>query len=216
MPITRVRAAIGNLPYMALRRAEKLQDLIVGHGLRQCLELGFYHGVSSAYLAEIIRDAFGDDGHLTTIDRVQALELSPNIFQILNQLDLSSHVTVYVEQRSFTWRLMHLIEAHPDPLFDFAYLDAGHTWDVTGFGFFLVDRLLRPGGWIVLDDLNWSHSASPALAAKSSSLPEEERSTPQVRKVWELLVRRHPSYSDFREDGQLGIARKTDGQRGFA
>jgi predicted O-methyltransferase YrrM len=196
---------------MTFQRAEKLQELIVRHGLRQCLELGFYHGVSSAYLAEIIRDAFGDGGHLTTIDRVQALELSPNIEEILAQLSLTPYVTVYVEQRSFTWRLMHLIEMHTDPVFDFAYLDAGHTWDVTGFGFFLVDRLLRPGGWIVLDDLNWSHTVSRALAAKSSSLPSQERSTPQVKKVWELLVQRHPSYSDFREDGQLGIARKING-----
>jgi predicted O-methyltransferase YrrM len=213
MPISRVQSVVGKLPYMRARQAEKLQELIVRHELRQCLELGFYHGVSSAYFAEIIRDAFGKRGHLTTIDRLHVLNLSPNVEQLLNQLGLSKYVTVYAEERSFTWRLMHLIEENPAPVFDFAYLDAGHTWDVTGFGFLLVDRLLRPGGWIALDDLNWTHAASPALAAQSSKLPEKERVTPQVRKVWELLVQRHPCYGEFREDGQYGLARKISGSR---
>ena len=213
MPIARVEATVSALPYMKARRAEKLQDLIVRHHLCECLELGFYHGVSSAYFAEILRDAFAKRGHLTTIDRAQALKLSPNIEQLLSRLSLTEYVTIYAEKSSFTWRLMHLIEANPEPIFDFAYLDAGHTWDVTGFGFLLVDRLLKPGGWVVLDDLDWTHDTSPALAQRSSALPEEERVTPQVRKVWELIVKRHTSYGDFREDGALAFARK-DGPSG--
>jgi hypothetical protein len=30
------------------------------------------------------------------------------------------------------------------------------NWDTDGPSLFLVDRLLRPGGWIVFDDIEWS------------------------------------------------------------
>ena len=58
-----------------------------------------------------------------------------------------------------------MLESADPPEFDFVFLDAGHTWDVTGFAFFLVDRLLRPGGWLLFDDLNWSVTKSRSVSA---------------------------------------------------
>jgi hypothetical protein len=43
------------------------------------------------------------------------------------------------------------------------------------------------------------------------ALPERQRKTPQVRKVFELLVRTHPDHTDFRDEGGWGWARKRCG-----
>ena len=107
---------------------------------------------------------------------------------------------------------MRLIEEHEIPYFDFCYFDAGHSWDVTGYAFFLVDRLLKPGGWVVFDDLDWTYERKikpgqpiPDFLAR---VPEDERSTAQVRKVWDLLVCRSPGYEGHEVIGKWGVARK--------
>lgn len=210
MTIEEVHRKYGSLPYMGIAQAKKLRDLITESDLSRCLELGFFHGKSSAFIASILKER--QKGHLTTIDRTDARERRPNIDDVLSSLELENWVTVFYEARSYTWRLMKMLEHDPTPRYDFCYIDGGHSWDNTGFGFCLVDRLLVPGGWIVFDDLDWTFSSmmtpgEPApdwLAAKT----EEEIRTPQVRKVWELLVKPHPSYGDLREDGQWGYARK--------
>src|SRR5262249_31381569 len=38
---------------------------------------------------------------------------------------------------------------------DFAFIDGQHTFDYVLVDFFLVDKLLRPGGIVVLDDLTY-------------------------------------------------------------
>ncbi len=150
--LEQVHEYLGALPYMTVRQARKLTKFLERHQLRDCLELGFFHGVSSAYIADSLRTR--GTGHLTTIDlEYGPLDSEPNIDKILADLQLTDWVTVHYEPRSFTWRLMKMIEEDPRPRFDFCYLDGGHLWDVTGFAFFLVDKLLRPGGWLLFDDL---------------------------------------------------------------
>jgi len=212
--IEEVRARVGTLPYMLFRQATRLNDFLSAHELRNCLELGFYHGVSSAYIASILHANGG--GHLTTIDLESAREKVPNIEELILDLGLANLITVFHEPRSYTWRLMKLIEEGRSETFDFCYIDGGHFWDVTGFGFFLVEKLLRPGGWILFDDLDWrAVKAADMHKTKGETLPSwlarltpEELETPQVRKVWELLVKQHPGFEFFREEGQWGFARK--------
>lgn len=208
--LERVRNHVGDLKYMTFAQARRMRDFLYEHDLFDVLELGFYHGVSTAYLAEMIRDR--GRGHLTTIDLESARALSPNVDDLLAGLGLADLVTVHYEPTSYTWRLMKLIEAHPEPAFDLCYLDGGHSWAVSGFGFFLVEKLLRPGGWIIVDDLDWTYErmlqpdgSRPAFMA---TMPEDELRTPQIRKVWDLLVTRHPGFDSFREEGQWGFARK--------
>jgi predicted O-methyltransferase YrrM len=203
-----VRESLQDLPYMSLRQAEILYDFISESKLRTCLELGFYHGVSSAYIAGALQDLGG--GHLTTIDLPRAMTLSPNIADILKRLKLDDLVTVYIEPRSYTWRLMRFLEAGMYGHFDFCYIDGGHTWDSTGFALSLVAHLLKPGGWVILDDLDWTLSTSPALSSKSwvQNLPEDEKVTPGVRKVFELLVCKDGRFQGLFEKGQWAFAQK--------
>jgi predicted O-methyltransferase YrrM len=199
-----------DLRYMRLEQATVLDRFLKEHRLTRCLELGFFHGKSSAFIAAILRDM--GEGHLLTIDRRNALEREPNIHQVLEVLDLASWVTVSHEQRSYNWKLMRLLEEESRPRFDFCYIDAAHTWDDTGLAFYLVDKLLEPGGWMVFDDLDFTYQtlvkADEDMPSYLARMGREERETRQVRKVWELLVREHPDYGEFSEEGAWAFARK--------
>ena len=108
MCIELVREKFDNLPYMTYRQARKIKEFITSNNLAKCLELGFYHGKSSAFIASILKEH--GRGHLTTIDKVEAKNLNPNIGKILSELNISDWVTYYYEPRSYTWRLMKLLE----------------------------------------------------------------------------------------------------------
>lgn len=199
-----------DLRYMKLEQAAILDNFLREYNLTRCLELGFFHGKSSAFIGAILRDI--GEGHLLTIDRKNALERQPNIHQVLEALDLTSWVTVSYEQRSYNWKLMRMLEEDDRPRFNFCYIDAAHTWDDTGLAFFLVDKLLEPGGWMIFDDLDFKYQA---LVKPGEDMPKyllrmghEERNTNQVRNVWELLVKKHPAYDRFIERGNWAYARK--------
>jgi predicted O-methyltransferase YrrM len=198
------------LPYMTTRQALSLGGLIEREGLSSLLELGTHHGKSTAYMAAVL-EMIGR-GSLVTIDRVDAKSREPNVYKILNTLKLLHRVQIYLEPRSLTWRLMRLIEEHESPCFDLCYFDGGHSWDVTGYAFFLVDRLLKPGGWVVFDDLDWTYERmikpGEPLPDFLSRIPEEERRTAQIRKVWDLLVGRSTGYERHEVIGSWGVARK--------
>lgn len=74
----------------------------------------------------------------------------------------------------------------------------------------MVHLLLKPGGWIIFDDLNWSYEKSPTLKTTEfvQNMPEDERVTPQVKKVYELLVKPHPDFCNFMVDGSWAYAQK--------
>jgi predicted O-methyltransferase YrrM len=211
MDLSQVKDVVKDLPYMKLERAKLLEKIIQERGHKRLLELGFYHGVSSCYFAAALPDH--PDARLVTIDREVARDKTPNVEHLLSELGLRHKVDVYYEPYSYTWRMMRMLEDGQAGTFDFCYLDGGHTWDISGFAFCLVDRLLAPGGTLVLDDLNWSIAGSSALKDRSSTaeIPLDVREAPQVRKVFELLVMTHPEYEDFFEQGGCGFARKRKG-----
>ena len=208
----RVTAAWGDLVYMDEARAAFLRELVRAQNLAEVLELGFAHGKSSAYIAAILEDE--GRGHLTTIDLEAVTARTPAIGEVLAAVGLTHRVTPILAARSYTWELSKLLRRAPRPQFDLCYFDGGHTWDQTGFGFLLTDMLLRPGGWIVFDDLNWTINRS--LAARGLA-PEEgykgysadEKEARGVRMVFDLLVP-HLGYVNAREEKRFrwGVAQK--------
>ena len=101
----------------------------------------------------------------------------------------------------------------PYPAFDLIILDGAHNvYHDTG-AFFMAERLLKPGGYLIVDDLPW-------VPAKGMTAPiiwdidirtwsEDEQNTAHMQLIWDLLVKTHPSFDCFDEtDGWWGIARK--------
>ncbi|WP_020573149.1 O-methyltransferase [Actinopolymorpha alba] len=204
-----VAAAVRGVPHMTRSQGQVLYEFIRETRPRRILELGFASGVSSCYLAAAL-DELGTDGHVLTIDRKNARDRSPTIDELLGKCGLTHRVTPIFADTSYTWELQRLLERDPVPAFDFVFIDGAHTWDVDGFAFLLADQMLRPGGWVLFDDLDWTLDSSPTLKNMTwvRQLPAEQRSTPQVRKVYELLVRQNPAYGAFRDENGWGWARK--------
>ncbi len=194
---------------MSFGQAKYLERFIRSKKLFNLLELGFAHGVSSCYIATMLKNC--GKGHLTTIDLINAHNRKPNIEELLNKLDLEDYVSVYYEYESYNWRLMKFIEEYDSPIFDFCYIDGAHDWNVDGFAFLLVDKLLKPGGWIIFDDMDWSFGSSPSMKNidRVKNMPEDVKNTPHVAKVFNLLVKNNPNYCNFEvTDFGWGIAQK--------
>lgn len=208
-----IQAVTGELKgvrYMREAQAARLRDHMRRQKVRDVLEVGFFQGKSSAYIAAVLEEMGA--GHLTTIDREHARDKSPNIHDCLERTGLSHRVTPVFAERSYTWEMARMIEARPRPQFDLCYFDGGHTWDMTGFGLLLVDMLMRPGGWIVFDDVDWTIEGSIAQAPgrKASQFDrysDDEKSAKPVRMVVERLAP-HLGYKPVRIEDGWAFARK--------
>jgi len=204
-----VTQKLAGIKYMSEVQAIVLRDHIEDYDLSNILEIGFYQGKSTAYFAAILKER--GKGHITTIDKISALRHDPGIEKNLETVGLSNHVTPIFCERSHTWELGKMVSSPNRPSFDLCYFDGGHTWDVTGFGFVLVDLLLKPGGWIIFDDLDWTIKKSPAAIENNYSsyrnYSADERSTPGVRMVFENLVPARGYINTFEKMG-WGFAQK--------
>jgi predicted O-methyltransferase YrrM len=172
-----------------------LYEFAAKDGIEHIVELGCAHGTSTAYLAAALEAKRGT-ALVRTFDREDALEREPNLFTVLQHVGVERRVKPTLSKSSYTWELMRVLEEHAEgdvtrPLFDFCFLDGAHTWETDGLAFLLVDRLLHPDRWIVFDDVNWTLGSSPTLkdTPRVKALTEDERATPHVRKVIDLLVR---------------------------
>jgi predicted O-methyltransferase YrrM len=189
------------------RRGEELYRFVCEHRPQRVLELGFASGVSTLYLASALE--VNGAGRITSVDTRAALEREPRADALLERAGLGHRVDLVYEETSYTWFLQRVLreqlrDDRIEPLYDFAFLDGAHLWDPDALAFSLLDRLLRPGGWILVDDLDW-------IPDDTYDLPASQAGFPHVREVWELLVLTHPDYSEFRTDRQWGWAQKSAG-----
>ncbi len=135
--------------------------------------------------------------------------------ELLQRCGLEKYVQLVYEPTSYNWFLMEKIREQSKegvciPCYDFCFLDGRHDWFVDGFAFFLVDKLLRPGGWIIFDDVYWSFSRSILLkySAEVQAMPKVERETPPIKLIVELLVAQHPNYEIVLIDEEWAYAKK--------
>lgn len=188
-------------------------DFILAEQPEVLLELGFLHGVSTCYMAAALHEL--GRGLITTIDLPTALKLDPSLPTLLEKLRLEAFVDVKVTERGYNWELLQLIDAQTtpmstDPVFDLCYVDGSHLWETDGLAFFLVERLLRPGGTLIFDDLDWCLSHSPSLKNEDwvRALSPEDRRFQHMDAVFRLLVAPHPNIEETVVDGGWGWARK--------
>ena len=75
MKIEEVRNIVDGVPHMGFEQARVITDFILEHRLRNILELGFCHGVSTCYMAGAL-DELGE-GRVTTIDLMKVRDRIP-------------------------------------------------------------------------------------------------------------------------------------------
>ena len=206
---------LAGIPFISDEHARQIYDIVLAARPQMILELGFAHGTSTCYMAAAL-DEVGS-GQITTMDKTLARELTPTIDDLLSKTGLGHRVEAVYCPVSYNWELMKLIERHTEngicrPIFDFCFIDGAHTWEIDGMAFFLADKLLRPGGWVLFDDLHWRHADFPSEMEKPwiKNLPEEMTTTMNIEKVFSLLVAQHPSYEELRIEGDWAWARKIE------
>ncbi len=189
-----------------------LLRLIRRKRLLRVLELGTGFGATACVIATEFQNQ--GRGRVTTVDR--AAHEPVNVRALAEHCRISpDHLEVVVDPSGYIWRLGKMIsDAHEtgriERCFDLCLIDGAHEWDPDAGAFFLADRLLRPGGYMVLDDLTFRLSDVPDALARFPGRTEEQLETLQMRRVWDLLLRPHPAYGRFTElyGGRVGIARK--------
>jgi predicted O-methyltransferase YrrM len=214
-----IASRVDGIPNMSRNRARRVYDHLRSTGSVDVLELGTAHGVSAAYMAAAVQE---NGGSVTTVDHVVATRLrDPPPDAVLARAGMIELVDrVLVEDSSYTWWLGQRILENTragvcEPIYDFVYIDGAHNWTIDGFSFFLVEKLLRPEGWVLLDDMAWSYGASsssfgPGQGPDALGLSSGERSVPHIKLVFDLLVAQHPAFSNFLvEDEDWGWAQKS-------
>jgi predicted O-methyltransferase YrrM len=195
---------LNGIPHLGDAQAWELYQFIQREKPRSCLELGHAHGVSSSYIAAALDDV---GGHLDTVDLLSAADRIPNLESLLARMGLSHLVTIHREVNSYTWFLKKKIASQSadeecEPCYEFCFVDGAKNWTIDGLAFFLVDKLLTTKGWILFDDYSFTYDKylkrrEVMDGITIRQLGPEERSEPHVELIYQLLVRQHPSYSNF-------------------
>ena len=194
---------------MNLGQGRNIHEKIRKNGYRRILELGFNWGVSTCYLASAVADQ--PDGHVVTIDLASRVAFRPGVEGFLEACGLRRAVTVFYEHSSYTWRLRAFLRMDPRPEFDLIYLDGGHLWEPDALAFLLAEQMLRPGGMFIFDDLHWTFGQSPywSDAEMVQNMTADERDTPHVQEIFDLLVKPHPNIAKTFENSSWGFAIKS-------
>lgn len=216
MDFARISRVVGDVPFMTPEQGQLVYRHIIETRATSILELGTAHGTSAAYMAAALDELGG--GQIVTVDRDRA-DYKPGPQETLRRAGLEKYVEIVrVPDSSYTWFLKGQVEAQSDrngncaPLHDFCYVDGAHEWTIDGLSVILVEKLLKPGGWLLVDDLSWSYAGS-GLRWDRSRMSEAEYREPHMRAVFDLIIAQHPSFTEFVEqDGSWGWARKAPGE----
>jgi predicted O-methyltransferase YrrM len=221
----RIATLLEGVPVMGRIQGRRLYKHLRETRPHDALEIGTAHGVSAAFIASALKA--NGVGRLTTVDYAYAGYDNPSPQETLERANVADVVDlVRVPDSSYTWFLREQVDARSDaagncePCYDFCLLDGAHNFTIDGLAVVLLEKLLRPNGWLLLDDLNWTYKAYENAIGhvpqpeKMYALSESERTTPHIRAVFDLIVKQHPSFTEFRDtDGAWGWARKAPGQR---
>jgi predicted O-methyltransferase YrrM len=187
--LDRIERLIDGAPYMRRPNATQLAELFGRLKPKQIVEIGTYHGAGTCYMAELASD-YG--GHVTTIDlpwTAERAEHMPKVEQLVDRCGLDNVCIVRRPDGAEGWFGEHFdarLRLAESPL-DFVYLDGGHTWPQVIAQFAMAYAALRPGGWIVFDDV-----ANTAY--------------PDVAKAWRMVIA--PTVHKFRQAGNWGFVMK--------
>lgn len=131
-----------------------LQSLVDELRPRTSLEVGLAFGISALHICDA----------LARVDARRHIVIDPN--QLggewgdswegvgLENLKRAGYEELIEFHGEPSFRVLPRLEAAGTEL-DFAFVDGWHTFDYTLLDFFYVDRMLRPGGVLVIDDAQW-------------------------------------------------------------
>lgn len=98
---------------------------------------------------------------------------------------------------SYSWNLAQLAlkARETGPFLDFAFLDGAHTFPVDAPATVVLKKLVKPGGFFLLDDLLWTMASAPSMKASSAEVySPEQLETPHIQMICDLLMEDDPAF----------------------
>jgi len=117
--------------------------------IRQTLEVGCAYGLSSLYICAALQERTG--GFHTIIDPFQNTDWDGVGIRNLQQARFSAFKLIEIRSE---FALPQLLQKESQ--FDFIFIDGWHTFDHTLVDCFYATRLLRVGGYLVVDDVSFT------------------------------------------------------------
>jgi predicted O-methyltransferase YrrM len=213
-----INALVGRVPFISKANAGYLYELILRERPIKILELGIAHGTSTCYMAAALQEIGA--GTITAVDLIETADrFQPTPANQLELAGLSQFVEIVRMKTGYSWFLHDKIRENTNDgicaeEYDLCLIDGPKNWTIDGAAFFFVDKLLKPGGWIIFDDYSWTYARADTKRAATDgithrTLSDAERETPHIREVFELLVVQHPNYSNFvRLNSDWALAQK--------
>ena len=190
----------------------EIYNCIVATRATDCVELGTGFGATTCVMAAAIEEIGG--GTVTTVDQI--VRKPEGVEQLAQLTGLSRHIQAVQHGAGYNWFLMRILrdrtkQGQCEPRFDFCYLDGAHEWEPDALAVLVMAKLLRPGAWMAIDDLNFKlRGCHKGWEATYGHRSDEELDTMQVGTVFDLLVKTHPSLEHIMlsNSGHMGWARK--------
>lgn len=220
MDFNNVYEKVKEVPFIGNKNAQSLYKFIRKTKPEHVLELGIAHGTASCYIAAALDE--NKKGKLTCVDLLEVKDyFTPTIEDQLQSLGLKKYVEIYRMQTGYNWFLHNDIKNQTfknycDPKYDLIIIDGPKNWTIDSSSFFLTDKLLKPSGWILWDDYNWTYEEADSRRNATDgishrSLSTEERRIPHIKEIFHLLVMQHPNYHNFKiENKEWAWAQKKE------
>src|SRR5262249_49287090 len=173
-------------------------DFIKTTNCRMIAEIGIYKGHTSEYLAKYLNG----QGELHLFDFEERVHEVKNRLHAAGYNNVVGYGNTHKTMDSYNWSLMRVLQKHAEPIYDYVFLDGAHSWNLDALAFFLVDRLLKIGGYIDLDDYDWNLEYSPTMNPQVFPATERMYTPEQIHErhielIINLLVKRDPRYTEI-------------------
>lgn len=109
---------------------------------------------------------------------------------------------------SYNWKLSDMLlemkEQEKDGIFDVAYLDGNHTLAFDGLACWLLKQLVKKGGYLIFDDVDWSYKKYRATHPTAfERYTEEQVADCQIKRVINLFMRDDGNFREIYLTGTL-------------
>ena len=122
-----------------------MQTIISENRYAKTIEIGCAYGISSLFICSALNPL---NGHHTIIDPFQKSQWSNIGIEQLRKAGIENYTLI---EKVSEIALPELLSAGVK--FDFAFIDGWHTFDHTLLDMFYMNRLLKTGGTLVIDDV---------------------------------------------------------------
>ena len=164
-------------------------------------EVGVGVGATSVQICKRLR---GGDSY-TCFDFSETVEKLVHDLQLLPDVSckIASYGNTHKHWDSYAWALSNLLFAmrnrQEDGMYDVVYLDGAHSFFQDGLACCLLKELVKPGGYLIFDDMKWTYASSPTVnpvknPATAENMTEEQIEDPQVTRVVRCFMEHDPSF----------------------